>query len=224
MKFTRAFTENSPGSVLVEAGNTKVLCTATINDRVPLWLQAEGGGWVTAEYSMLPGSTHTRKQRERSSRPDGRSMEIGRLIGRCLRSMVNLKTMPEVTMWVDCDVLSADGGTRTTAINGACVAVYDALLALEEKKKIRTWPMRCELQAVSVGMRDGEFLVDLDYEEDHNAEVDLNVVCGSDGRYVEIQGCAEGSPFSGEQLQEMLALAQSACQDIHGLQKQALGL
>jgi ribonuclease PH len=224
MKFTRAFTDNPPGSVLAEAGSTKVLCTVSVTDHVPLWLQAEGGGWLTAEYSMLPGATHTRKSRERSGRTDGRSQEIGRLIGRSLRSVVDLKALPEITLWVDCDVLAADGGTRTTAINGACVALYDALLDLEEKKKIRAWPMRGEVMAVSVGLHKGSLLVDLDYEEDHAADVDLNVVRTSDGRFVEVQGSAEGAPFSTEQLGEMLQNASAACEQIHALQRQVLGI
>ena len=225
LKFTRAFTDSSPGSVLVEAGNTKVLCTVSISDQTPIWRQHEGGAWLTAEYSMLPGSTKHRKPREaRIGRADGRSLEIGRLIGRSLRSVVDLKAMPEITLWIDCDVLSADGGTRTTAINGACLAVFDALLALEEQKKIRKWPMRGLVAATSVGIKDGNLLMDLDYSEDHKADVDLNVVCLSDGRFVEVQGCAEQGPFSSEQLDQMLAMAKKGCDEIAALQKQILGL
>lgn len=209
--------------MLVEAGRTKILCTATITDQTPIWLHSEGGAWLTAEYAMLPGSTHSRKPRERA-RPDGRSMEISRLIGRALRSIIDLKAMPEVTVWVDCDVLSADGGTRTTAINGAYVAVFDALLSLEERKKIRQWPLRGQLAATSVGICDGTTIVDLEYEEDHAAQVDLNVVRTSDGRVVEVQGSAEGAPFTDEQLQEMLALARTSCDQIVELQKSCLGL
>lgn len=174
---------------------------------------------------MLPGSTHSRKPREaRIGRADGRSLEIGRLIGRSLRGVVNLKAMPEVTAWIDCDVLSADGGTRTTAINGANVALYDALLHLEEKKKIREWPLNTMVSAISVGWVNGRALVDLDYQEDHKADVDMNIVCSSDGRLIEVQGSAEGDPFTQEQFDEMLALAKKSCQEIHDKQKQALGL
>jgi ribonuclease PH len=211
--------------VLAEAGGTKVLCTVSITDQVPVWVQSEGGAWLTAEYSMLPGSTHSRKPREgRVGRADGRSLEIGRLIGRALRSVVDLKAMPELTLWIDCDVLSADGGTRTTAINGACLAVFDALLHLEEQKKVRKWPMRGLVSAVSVGLRDGEVLMDLDYEEDYRVDVDMNVVCMSDGRLVEVQGSAERSPFSDEQFHAMLAMAKLGCGKVNELQKQTLGL
>lgn len=225
MKFTRAFTDNSPGSVLVECGNTRVLCTVSITDFVPQWMHGQKGGWLTAEYAMLPGATHTRKFRDgRNNRVDARSLEIQRLIGRSLRSIVNLKGLPEITLWVDCDVLSADGGTRTAAINGACVSVYDALLYLEEKKTIRTWPMPDLVSAISVGIFNDKVLVDLDYKEDSNASVDLNLVCNSTGDYVEIQGSAEGSPFSHERLQEMLESGRRACSEIEALQRQVLGL
>jgi ribonuclease PH len=225
LKFTRAFTDSSPGSVLVEAGRTVVLCTVSITDQIPMWLQSQGGAWLTAEYSMLPGSTHNRKPREaRIGRADGRSLEIGRLIGRCLRAVVDLKSMPEITMWVDCDVLSADGGTRTTAINGACLAVFDALLHLEEQKKIRKWPMNGLVSAISVGLSNGNAIVDLDYKEDHKADVDMNVVCMSDGRFVEIQSSAEGAPFSAEQFDTLLAMAKSSCEEVTQLQNRVLGL
>ena len=225
LRFTRAFTGSPPGSVLVESGDTKILCTVTLTDKTPIWLQSEGGAWLTAEYSMLPGSTNTRKPREgRAGRVDGRSQEIQRLIGRSLRSVVDLKAMPDMTVWVDCDVLSADGGTRTAAINGACVALYDALLGLEEKKTIRTWPLRSMVSAVSVGLLDGQPYVDLDYPEDVAAEVDMNVVCTEEGRFVEIQSTAEGHPFDREQFDRLLDLARDACGEIHKAQKQALGL
>jgi len=211
--------------VLVEAGQTKILCTVSIGDQIPAWRQAEGGAWLTAEYAMLPGSTHSRKPREsRLGRPDGRSLEISRLIGRALRSVVKLKSLPEITIWVDCDVLSADGGTRTTAINGATVALFDAFLDLEARKKIRDWPMNGMVAATSVGMRNGEALVDLNYREDHKADVDLNVVCMADGRLVEVQGTAEGTPVDAAQFQEMLGLATTTCAEIVELQKRALGL
>jgi ribonuclease PH len=197
----------------------------SISDQVPNWLQGAGGAWLTAEYSMLPGSTQSRKPREgRVGRVDGRSLEIGRLIGRSLRGVVDLKSMPEMTVWIDCDVLSADGGTRTTAINGACVALFDALLHLEQQKKVRKWPMAGMVSAISVGVVDGQTMVDLDYPEDNGAAVDLNVVCAADGRFIEVQGSAERDPFSQEQFDQMLAMAKKACQEIQEAQKRALGL
>jgi ribonuclease PH len=225
IKFTRAFTENTPGSVLIETGNTKVLCTVSITDHVPQWMHGRGGGWLTAEYAMLPGATHGRKFRDgRNNRVDARSLEIQRLIGRSLRSAVNLKSLPEITLWVDCDVLSADGGTRTASINGACVALYDALLYLEERKDIRNWPMPDLVSAMSVGIYNGQTLVDLDYKEDSNASVDLNIVCNSGGDYVEVQGSAEGNPFTPEQLAEMLECGRTACAKVEKEQRAALGL
>lgn len=224
IRFTRGFTDHGPGSVLVESGRTKVLCTVTFTDQTPAWLRETGGSWLTAEYSMLPGSTHSRKPRERLGRVDGRSQEIQRLIGRSLRSIVNLAELPEMTIWVDCDVLSADGGTRTAAINGACVALFDAFLYLEENRRIRKWPMNGLVSAVSVGLVDGRPAVDLDYEEDRKADVDMNVVCTSDGRLVEVQGSAEGEPFSHEQFTEMLAMARSACERILQAQRETLGI
>ena len=225
LEFTRAFTENTPGSVLVETGNTKVLCTVAINEHVPQWMKGKVGGWLTAEYSMLPGATHTRKFRDgRNNRVDARSLEIQRLIGRSLRSSVDLKLLPDITLWIDCDVLSADGGTRTASINGACVALYDALLYLEERKQIRKWPMPELVSAMSVGLLDGDALVDLDYNEDSNADVDLNVVCNSAGDFIEIQGSAEGGAFSPDQLQDLLDLGRAACADVEKAQRTALGL
>jgi ribonuclease PH len=213
--------------VLAECGKTKVLCTVCVQDQVPPWMyNRHAGGWLTAEYSMLPGAGQPRKPRDgRTGRPlDGRSFEIQRLIGRALRSAVDLGAMPEVTLWVDCDVLSADGGTRTTAINGAVVAVYDALLWMEEQRQLPKWPLRGLVSAVSVGMLNGTPALDLDYQEDSGAEVDLNVVCTSDNRLIEIQGAAEKRPFSMEQFQAMMALAQDGCARIRELQQAALGL
>ncbi len=172
---------------------------------------------------MLPSSTQNRKPREgRNGRIDGHSQEIQRLIGRALRSVVDLKAMPEVTIWVDCDVLQADGGTRTAAINGACVAVHDALTHLESRGQLRSWPMHGLVSAMSVGLVGGEVLVDLDYQEDSRADVDMNLVYLSDGRMVEVQGSAEGAPFSEDQFQELVALARSGCNQVLPLQKQAL--
>jgi ribonuclease PH len=184
------------------------------------------GGWLTAEYAMLPGAGQPRKPRDgRTGRPlDGRSQEIQRLIGRALRCAVDLGALPEVTLWVDCDVLQADGGTRTTAINGALVAVYDALLWMEEQKQLPKWPLRGLVSAVSVGLVGGESMIDLDYEEDSSADVDLNIVCAADGRLIEVQGAAEKQPFTMEQFQAMLQLAQNGCAAVRDLQQKTLGL
>ncbi len=213
--------------MLAECGNTRVLCTVCVQDQVPQWMyNRHSGGWLTAEYSMLPSAGTPRKPREgRTGRPlDGRSFEIQRLIGRTLRCAVDLGAMPEVTLWIDCDVLSADGGTRTTAINGAIVALYDALLWMEEQRQLPKWPLRGLVSATSVGLVGGQPLIDLDFHEDSSADVDLNVVCASDGKLIEVQGAAEKRPFSIEQFQQMLDMAQRACQQIRAAQEQALGL
>ncbi|MEC8253248.1 MAG: ribonuclease PH [Planctomycetota bacterium] len=226
IKFTRSFTD-LPGSVLAECGQTMVLCTVGIQDQVPHWMyNRHQGGWLTAEYSMLPNAGSPRKPRDgRTGRPlDGRTQEIQRLIGRALRCAVDLKQLPEVTLWVDCDVLQADGGTRTTSINGAIVALYDALLYMEEQKRLPKWPMRGLVSAISVGLKDGQPLVDLDYHEDSAAEADLNVICASDGKLIEVQGAAEKAPFAVEQFHEVVAVGQRACEGIDKLQRQALGI
>jgi len=213
--------------VLAECGKTKVLCTVSVQDQVPPWMyKRNAGGWLTAEYAMLPGAGQPRKPRDgRTGRPlDGRSQEIQRLIGRALRCAVDLGALPEVTLWVDCDVLQADGGTRTTAINGALVALYDALLWMEEQKQLPKWPLRGLVSAVSVGLVGGEAMIDLDYDEDSSADVDLNIVCAADGRMIEVQGAAERQPFSIEQLQSMLQLAQDGCSRVRELQQKTLGL
>ena len=227
IKFTRSFTDQQPGSVLAECGRTRVLCTVSVQDQVPPWMyNRQPGGWLTAEYSMLPSAGTPRKPREgRTGRPvDGRTQEIQRMIGRALRCAVNLEMLPEVTLWVDCDVLTADGGTRTTAINGAAVAVYDALLWMEEQRKLREWPMRGLVSAISIGILNGEIIADLDYKEDSKVDLDLNVICSSDNQLVEVQGAAETRPFSVEQLHEILTMAQANCTDICSLQKKALGI
>lgn len=204
-----------------------VLTTVSIQDQVPMWMaNRQAGGWLTAEYSMLPGAAKPRKPRDgRTGRPtDGRSLEIQRLIGRALRSSIDLASMPECTIWIDCDVIQADGGTRTTAINGAAVALYDALLWLEEQRRLPKWPLRGLVSAISVGLVDGETLIDLDYPEDSSADVDLNVVTAESGNLVEIQGAAEKKPFSNDQLQTMLGMADAACAKMRELQKQTLGI
>ena len=226
LQFTRSYTD-LPGSVLVECGKTKVLCTVCVQEQVPQWMyNRHQGGWLTAEYSMLPGAGNPRKPRDgRTGRPlDGRSFEIQRLIGRALRCAVDLGALPEVTLWVDCDVLSADGGTRTASVNGAAVAVYDALLWMEEQKMLPKWPLRGLVSAVSVGMVGGAPMIDLDYQEDSSAEVDISVVSASDGRLIEVGGGAEKKPFAIEHFQTMLTMAQAACGHIRDLQQKALGI
>ena len=221
-RFLRRYTDTPQGSVLAESGRTRVLCTVMVDDTVPPFLLNTNKGWLTAEYSMLPGSTATRKTRDRGGRPDARSLEIGRLIGRSLRAVVDLSRFPGRTVLVDCDVLQADGGTRTTAINGAMVALVDAFRAMETLGWLRGRPVVTHVGAVSVGMVGGETRVDLSYEEDSRADVDMNVVMTADGRYVEVQGGAEQSPFTQAQLDEMLGIARTALGEIFTLQQKAL--
>lgn len=219
---TRGWLPTRPGSVLIDCGLTRVLCTAVIEDGVPKFLKGTDQGWVTAEYSMLPAATNSRRARERGSKVDGRSIEIQRLIGRSLRSVVNRKAIRGRTIWVDCDVLSADGGTRTASINGAYVAVHDALKALQQGGGLKTWPMTDSLQAVSVGLLDGEPHVDLSYYEDSSAEVDMNLVVTGSGKLVEMGGGAEQGSFSFEQLESMMGLGRNAAAAIKAIQEEAL--
>ncbi|MFL1908837.1 ribonuclease PH [Plesiomonas shigelloides] len=220
---TRNFTKHAEGSVLVEFGETKVLCTATVEEGVPRFLKGKGQGWVTAEYGMLPRSTHTRNQREAAKgKQSGRTMEIQRLIARALRAAVDLTALGEYTITLDCDVIQADGGTRTASISGACVALADALNALVAKGSLKANPMKGMVAAVSVGIVDGEALCDLEYVEDSAAETDMNVVMMEDGRMIEVQGTAEGEPFSHEELLSLLALAKAGIADIIAAQKAAL--
>jgi len=222
VRFERGFTESAPGSVLACFGETRVLCTATMTDGVPPWLQGKGSGWLTAEYSMLPSSTNTRKSRDRGGRVDGRSVEIQRLIGRAIRAVVDLKRLPEKTIWVDCDVLQADGGTRTTAICGAWVALHDLCSRLDEKRMLRSWPLSSQLGAISVGVVSGEVVCDLNYKEDSKAEVDMNLVMTGEGEFVEVQGSAEGKTFTRAQLDQMLGQGEDAIRKIFELQQAAL--
>ena len=223
VRFTRRFTSSAPGSVLVEFGRTKVLCTAMIAHEVPKWLEGRGQGWITAEYGMLPGSTNERKQRERSGKTDGRTAEIQRLIGRAIRSIVDMEMLGEKTIWLDCDVLEADGGTRTAAITGAYVALMDAVRALEkEGVKFAAPPVKDSVAAVSVGVFRNEMLLDLNYQEDSKADVDMNVVLTGRGLIVEVQGTAEKTPFDTARLMALYKLAEKGCQDLKELQKQAL--
>jgi len=220
--FQRGFTNHAQGSVLTCFGETRVLCTAFVQESVPHFLKGKGGGWVTAEYSMLPSSTHDRKARDKGARVDGRSVEIQRLIGRALRAVVDLKALTERTIWVDCDVLQADGGTRTAAISGAYVALYDALTRLDEQRKLRSWPLVSQLGAVSVGVVNGTPMADLCYKEDSKAESDMNLVMTGDGKFVEVQGAAEGAPFDRTELNQLIDLGESGIRRIFELQNEAL--
>ena len=221
--FTRDYTEMAPGSMLVEFGRTRVLCTASVEERVPPWMRGSGRGWVTAEYSMLPGSSAERIEREaQKGRPSGRTQEIQRLIGRSLRAVTDLETMGEVQITVDCDVLQADGGTRTASICGGYLALHDACTRLMAGRRLTAHPMTDQCAAVSVGLVDGVPCLDLDYSEDAGAQVDMNVVMTSAGRFVEIQGTAEGLPFSRSELDELVALAQSGIDRLFELQRELL--
>jgi ribonuclease PH len=220
--FERGFTNHAQGSVLTCFGETRVLCTAFVQESVPHVLKGKGGGWVTAEYSMLPSSTHDRKAREKGTRVDGRSVEIQRLIGRALRAVVDLKALTERTIWVDCDVLQADGGTRTAAISGAYVALHDALTRLDEQRKLRSWPLVSQLGAVSVGVVRGTPMADLCYKEDSKAESDMNLVMTGDGKFVEVQGAAEGAPFDRSELNQLIDLGEAGIRRIFELQNEAL--
>ncbi len=225
INFTRHFTNHAEGSVLVEFGKTKVLCTATVCSGVPRFLKDSSQGWLTAEYGMLPRSTHQRIDREAvKGKQSGRTIEIQRLIGRSLRAAVNLKALGDYTITVDCDVLQADGGTRTAAISGACVALADALNYMKNKKMINQDPLRSLVAAVSVGIFKDEVVVDLDYDEDSKAETDMNIVMTSDGDFVEIQGTAEGRALRGHELEELLKVARESIATIIEKQKTALGI
>jgi ribonuclease PH len=221
--FVRDYTEAPLGSTLVTAGRTRVLCTASVEDRVPGWLRGGGKGWVTAEYSMLPGSTIERTPREAArGRQSGRTQEIQRLIGRSLRAVCDMATLGEMQVVVDCDVLQADGGTRTAAICGAYVSLHDALTRLIQQGRLSAHPLSEACAAVSVGVVEASCVLDLDYREDLAAEVDMNVVMTSSGRFVEIQGTAEGLPFSKTELEELLSLAEHGIAGLLELQTVAL--
>ncbi len=216
VSFYPGYLDYPAGSVLISVGNTRVLCAATVEASVPRFLRGKGGGWLTAEYSLLPCSTHTRSQREASrGKQGGRTMEIQRLIGRSLRSVVDMKALGERTIWIDCDVLQADGGTRTASITGAYAALGLALMKLDAEHKLTgKIPLTDTLAAVSVGMTEKMPILDLDYREDSTAKVDMNVVMTGSGEFIEIQGTAEGKPFGMDSLQEMLALAQTGINDL----------
>jgi len=218
---TRHFLKHAEGSVLIELGDTKVVCAASIDERVPQWMRGGGRGWVTAEYGMLPRSTHERSPRE-TGRPSGRVQEIQRLVGRSLRAAVDLDKLGERTIWLDCDVIQADGGTRTASITGAFVALADALHVLRKTGALAWWPLREFIAATSVGIVGGEAVLDLKYEEDSRARVDMNVVMTESGRFVEIQGTAEGLPFTRQEMQGLLDLADRGVKALIAQQRASL--
>lgn len=225
VKMTRHYTKHAEGSVLVEFGDTKVLCNASIENNVPRFLKGQGQGWVTAEYGMLPRSTHTRMVREAAKgKQGGRTLEIQRLIGRSLRAMLDLNALGERTITVDCDVIQADGGTRTAAISGACIAVYDAVQKLFEEQNLTTNPIKGLIAAISVGIVENTARCDLEYIEDSVAETDMNVVMFEDGRIIEIQGTAEGEPFTHQELFNLLELAKGGIKQIFDYQRNILNI
>ncbi|MDE2294635.1 MAG: ribonuclease PH [Gammaproteobacteria bacterium] len=224
LSFTRSYTRHAEGSVLVGFGDTRVLCTATVEDGVPPFLRGKGQGWITAEYGMLPRATHTRGAREAvRGKQSGRTQEIQRLIGRSLRAVIDLKALGERTVTIDCDVLQADGGTRTASITGGYVALADAIDALLERRALRTNPLHGQVAAVSVGIYRGVAVLDLDYAEDSDAETDMNVVMNSGGAFIEIQGTAEGHAFRRHELDRLLDLAAAGIGRLHAAQIGARG-
>jgi len=223
VRFTRHYTRHAEGSVLVEFGDTRVLCTASIEDGVPSFLRGKGQGWITAEYGMLPRATHTRSAREAArGKQSGRTQEIQRLIGRALRAVVDLRALGERTVTLDCDVLQADGGTRTASITGGYVALVDAVEALRSRQVLAASPLHGQVAAVSVGIVRGQPVLDLDYEEDSEAETDMNVVMNGGGAYIEVQGTAEGHAFRRHELDNLLNLAASGIGELCALQNRAL--
>ena len=225
VRITRGYARHAEGSALIEFGDTRVLCTVSVDERVPPFLKGKGQGWLTAEYGMLPRSTGTRSEREATrGRQGGRTLEIQRLIGRSLRAVIDLARLGERTLQIDCDVLQADGGTRTASITGAFVATYDALRLLRRRQLLTELPVRDFVAAVSVGMRDGGVLVDLDYAEDSTAEADANFVFTGSGGIVEVQGTAESEPFTREQLDAMIELARTGIATLTAIQRDSLGL
>jgi len=225
IRITRHYTKHAEGSVLVEFGDTKVICTASIDENVPRWMKGKGQGWVTAEYGMLPRSTGSRMSREAAQgKQGGRTMEIQRLIGRSLRAVVDMGALGERTITIDCDVIQADGGTRTASITGGYVALADAIAYLKKKKLISKNPLHGQVASVSVGIHQGTPILDLDYAEDSNAETDMNVVMNDGGAFIEVQGTAEGHAFRREELDAMLALAEAGIKELLAKQREALEL
>ena len=224
IRITRNYTMHAEGSVLIEFGNTRVLCTASVEESVPRWLKGQGRGWVTAEYGMLPRSTTERMGREAArGKQGGRTMEIQRLIGRSLRAAIDLEALGEIMITLDCDVIQADGGTRTASISGAWVALYDAIRHLMKEGRLSRDPLVAPVASVSVGVYEGTPIVDLDYAEDYSAETDMNVVMNAEGGFIEIQGTAEAAPFSHDEMIAMLGLAEKGISELLSHQKEAVG-
>lgn len=224
VKIIRDYIKPAEGSCLIEVGDTRVICTASVEKRVPPFLRGFGEGWITAEYSMLPRSSTTRIRRERGKGfLKGRTHEIQRLIGRSLRAVVDLKILGERTIWLDCDVIQADGGTRTASITGAFVALIEALKWLKKKDKITKWPIKDFVAATSVGIVDGKLLLDLNYEEDSKASVDINVVMTEEGKFVEVQGTAEEHPFTKSEMDKLIDLAKKGIEELIVIQREVLG-
>lgn len=220
---TRNYTKHAEGSVLIECGDTKVLCTASVGERVPPWLKGQGRGWVTAEYGMLPRSTTERMRREAASgKQGGRTMEIQRLIGRSLRAAIDLETLGERIITLDCDVIQADGGTRTSSISGAWVALSDAIQGLLDAGALEKSPLVSPVASISVGIYQGVPILDLDYAEDSSADTDMNIVMNAEGHFIEIQGTAEAAPFSDEEMSAMLKLAHKGIREINEIQQRAI--
>ncbi len=223
IRYTRRYTKHAEGSVLVEVGDTRVICTASVDDKVPPFLKGKGQGWVTAEYGMLPRATGKRTAREAAQgRQGGRTLEIQRLIGRSLRAVVDLAALGERTITVDCDVIQADGGTRCASISGGCIALHDALAGLQHLGIVTRNPLRALVASISVGIYQATPVLDLDYAEDSTCETDMNVVMNDAGGYIEIQGTAEGHPFSDQEMAAMLALARAGIQNVIQRQREAL--
>jgi ribonuclease PH len=223
VRVERGFTKQTPGSVLYSSGDTVVLCTASLENKVPDWLVGKGKGWITAEYNMLPGSTPQRKTRERNGKVDGRTTEIQRLIGRSFRAIADLTKLGERSLTIDCDVLQADGGTRTAAITGGMIALIDAVNTVFQGVPIDQYPLRDSVAAISVGIVDGQPTLDLDYEKDVRADVDMNVVMTGRNRFVEIQGTGEECTFDELELAQLITLAKSGIAQLHTFQQQSLG-
>lgn len=223
IKITRNYTKHAEGSVLIEFGDTKVICTASVADGVPRFMKGEGKGWLTAEYGMLPRSTGSRMNREAArGKQSGRTVEIQRLIGRSLRAAVDMKALGERTIYIDCDVIQADGGTRTASISGGCVALMDALQTLVDNGKLKALPLKQKIAAISVGIYEGHPVLDLDYPEDSTAETDMNVIMTDKGGFIEVQGTAEGEAFQQEEFDAMLSLAKKGINEIFALQMAAI--
>ena len=220
VKITRNYNKYAEGSCLIELGNTRVICTASIDENVPQFLRNSLTGWVTAEYGMIPRSCHTRISRGKGS---GRTYEIQRLIGRSLRTVVDMKNLGERTIWIDCDVIQADGGTRTASITGSFIALVDALQKIKKAGLIRTMPLKDYVAATSIGIVDGSLLLDLTYEEDSKADVDMNIVMTSQGKFIEVQGTAEKEPFSKGQMDKLLDLAEKGIRQLIDIQKESVG-